>query len=321
MKRREFLSLAAGVVAAPVVAHAQRPKLPLIGFMEVSPGARPDILRGLADNGLIEGRDFRADYKWTEFEVQLLPAQAQDLVQRNPAMIVTLTHAAAFAAKAATRSIPIIFIAGVDPVAIGLVQSLNRPGGNATGFSTLNADLIAKRLEVLRELIPGAKSIAFMSNPLDKATAVGEAKEIEGAARAAGVRLIRANAGNPAEVEKAFVALVKEGAQGLIVSGQFVFFASLSQLGGLSISYKIPAVYATRHYVQAGGLASFGTYVPDGLYQMGVYAARILKGDKPSELPVQQITRTELFINLMAARALSITVPQTLLARADEVIE
>jgi putative tryptophan/tyrosine transport system substrate-binding protein len=139
--------------------------------------------------------------------------------------------------------------------------------------------------------------------------------------RAVGVRLIRANASNPAEVERAFVALVRNGAQGLIVSGQFVFFASLGQLGGLSISYKIPAVYATRHYVQAGGLASFGTYVSDGLYQMGVYAARILKGAKPSELPVQQITRTELFINLIAARALSITVPQTLLARADAVIE
>ena len=321
MKRREFIGLAAAAGTWSAQARAQRPALPLLGFMAIGRAVSPDILRGLADNGLIEGRDFRVEYKWSEFEPQHLPSHAQDLVQRGASVILTLTHAAALAAKAATRSIPIIFLAGADPVAVGLVESLNRPGGNVTGFSTLGSDLMAKRLEVLRELAPSAKSIAYMRYPLDPSVTAGETRDVETAARSLGLQLVFADANTPAEVEKAFVGLVNAGARGLIVSGAFVFFASRDQLAGLSVSYKIPAVYPTRHYVESGGLASFGTHVPDGLYQMGVYAARILKGDKPSNLPVQQITKTELVLNLMAARALSITLPQTLLARADQVIE
>lgn len=285
--------------------------------MEIGRSVSPDILRGLADNGLVEGRDFRVEYRWSEFEQHLLPSHAQDLVLRGASVILTLTHAAALAAKAATQSTPIVFLAGADPVAVGLVESLNRPGGNATGFATLGSDLMAKRLEVLRELAPDTKAIAYMRYPLDPAVNAGETKDVETAARTLGVHLVFADANTPAEVEKAFTGVVNAGARGLIVSGAFVFFASRDQLAGLAVSYKIPAVYPARQYVDSGGLASFGKYVPDGLYQMGVYAARI----KPSNLPVQQITKTELVLNLMAARALSITIPQTLLARADQVIE
>ena len=270
MRRRDFIGLIGGAAAIPISARAQRAPLPLIGFMKIGRLVSPDIIRGLADNGLIEGRDFRTEYRWSEFEPQRLPAHAQDLVEQKSAIILTLTHAAALAAKAATRSTPIVFLAGADPVAVGLVESLNRPGGNATGFTTLGYDLIAKRVEVIRELAPSAKSVAYMRSLADPATIAGETREIETAARALNLQLIMADANNPAEVEKTFIRLVNDGAQALVVSGAFVFFASRDQLAGLSISYKIPAIYPTRHYVDSGGLVSFGTHVPDGLYLMGV---------------------------------------------------
>ena len=321
MTRREFITLIGGAAVAWPVAAQQQQSLPLIGFMGVGPFASPDILRGLAENGLVWGRDFRAEYRWAEYEPIQMAAQALDLVQRGATVIVTIGNSEALAAKAATQSIPIVFLAGADPVEIGLAESLNRPGGNLTGFSSLGTGLIAKRLEVLRELVPTASSIAYLGNPTDTELTEIETRELQVAARILGVRLIFLNARNPGEIRGAYETLARERADALIVSGNLVFFVSRDQLAAFSASYKVPTIYAAREYAESGGLASFGTRGADGRYMLGVYAARILKGEKPSELPVQQITKTELVVNLWAAKPLSLTVPPTLLARADEVIE
>jgi putative ABC transport system substrate-binding protein len=289
--------------------------------MGVGPFASSEILRGLAENGFVRDRDFRAEYRWSDYEPAQMAAHAADLVQRGASAIVTITQAEALAAKVATQSIPIVFQAGADPVEIGLVESLNRPGGNLTGFSNLNTGLIAKRLEVLRELVPTAKLIAYLSNPSDTALTEIETRELQAAARILGVQLIFLKARNPLELGGAYETLAREHGDALIVSGTLVFFVSRDELAAFSASYKVPTIYAAREYAESGGLVSFGTRNADGRYMMGVYAARILKGEKPTELPVQQITKTELVVNVWAAKRLGLTVPPTLLVRADEVIE
>jgi putative ABC transport system substrate-binding protein len=323
MKRREFIGLLGGAAAWPLTARAQQQSLPLIGFMGVGPFAGPDIRRGLADNGFVQGRDFRAEYRWAEFDPKQMAVQAADLVQRGASVIVTIAQSEALAAKAATQSIPIIFMTSADPVEIGLVESLNRPGGNLTGVYGLGTGLIAKRLEVLRELVPTANSIAYLSNPTDSATTEIETRELQIAARIFGVKLIFLNARNEPELGGAYETLAREHADALIVSATLVFFGSRYQLALLSAWHKVPTIYAARDYVVDGngGLVSFGTKGSDGRYLSGVYTARILKGEKPSELPVQQITKTELVVNLQTAKVLGLTVPPTLLVRADEVIE
>jgi putative tryptophan/tyrosine transport system substrate-binding protein len=322
MRRRKFLTLLGGAAAAwPLAARAHEQSLPLIGFMGVGPFAGPDIRRGLADNGFVQGRDFRAEYRWAEFDPKQMAAQAADLVQHGASVIVTIAQSEALAAKAATQTIPIIFMTGADPVEIGLVESINRPGGNLTGFYGLGTGLVAKRLEVLKELVPTANSIAYLSNPTDAATTEIETRELQVAARILGVKLIFLKAGNALELVGAFETLAQEHADALIVGGTLLFFVNRDELGTLSASYKVPTIYAAREYAESGGLASFGTRGSDGRYLSGVYASRILKGEKPSELPVQQITKTELILNLQTAKALGLTVPPTLLARADEVIE
>ena len=321
MRRRKFITLLGSAATAwPLVARAQQ-SLPLIGFMGVGPFAKPEILRGLAENGFVEGRDFRAEYRWSEYDPTQMATHAADLVQRGASVIVTITQAEALAAKAATQSIPIVFQAAADPVEIGLVESLNRPGGNVTGVSNLSTALIAKRLEILHELVPTANSIAHLSNPTDTATTEIEARELQVAARILGIKLISLNARNPLEFGGAYETLAREHADALIVGGTLVFFAGRDQLASLSAFYKIPAIYPARDYVESGGLASFGTRNADGRYLLGVYAARILKGEKPSELPVQQITKTELVVNVWVAKKLSLPIPPALLARADDVIE
>ena len=321
MRRREFIALLGGAAAFPLTVRAQQRSLPLIGFMGVGPFAGPDIRRGLADNGLVQGRDFRAEYRWADFDPKQMAVHAVDLVQREASVIVTISQAEALAAKAATQTIPIVFQAGADPVEIGLVESLNRPGGNLTGVSLLTTTLTAKRLEVLHELVPGARSIAHLSNPTDTAATETETTELELAARILGIKLIFLNARNPLEFVGAYETLAREHSDALIVSGTVLFFVNRYELAALSASYKIPTIYAAREYAETGGLASFGTRGSDGRYMLGVYAARILKGEKASELPVQQITKTELIVNLGVAKTLGLTVPPTLLVRADEVIE
>jgi len=321
MHRRKFIGLIGGAATLPLKARAQQKSLPLIGFMGVGPFASPDILRGLAENGFVRGRDFRAEYRWAEYEPAQMAAQAADLVQRGAAVIVTIAHSEALAAKPATQAVPIVILAGADPVAIGLVESFNRPGGNLTGVYTLSSGLVAKRLEVLRELVPTAISIAYLGNPADTAMAEIETRELQAAARILGVQLIFLNASNPLELGGAYETLAREHADALIVSGNLVFFVSRDQLAAFSNWYKVPTIYAARDYAESGGLVSFGARLADGRYMLGVYAARILKGEKPSELPVQQITKTEFVVNLWAAKALSLPIPPTLLARADEVIE
>lgn len=321
MRRREFIGIVGSAAAWPLAARAQQQSLPLIGFMGVGPFSGPDILRGLADHGLVPGRDFRAEYPWSDFDPARMATNAADLVKRGASVIVALTQAEALAAKAATQSIPIVFQAGADPVEIGLVVSLNRPGGNLTGVSNLNTALIAKRLEVLHELIPTAKSIAYLSNPRDPAATQTETKELQAAARSLGIKLIFLKAGNELEAVEAYDTLAREHADALIVSGTLLFFVSRNALVAHSASDKVPTIYANRDYAVSGGLASFGTRNADGRYILGVYAARILKGEKPSELPVQQITKTELVVNVSAAKHLGLTIPPTLLVRADEVIE
>lgn len=321
MRRREFIGLIGGAAVWPLTARAQQSSLPLIGFMGVGPFAGPDIRRGLADNGFVQGRDFRAEYRWAEFDPKQMAAQAADLVQRGASVIVTIAQSEALAAKAATPTIPIVFQAGADPVEIGLVDSLNRPNGNLTGVSLLNTALTAKRLEVLHELLPTASSIAHLSNPADMAATETETTQLKVAAHLLGVKLIFLEARNALELVGAYETLAQKHADALIVSGTVLFFVNRHELARLSASYKIPTIYGAREYAQAGGLVSFGTRGSDGRYMLGVYAARILKGAKPSELPVQQITKTELVVNLDAAKNLGLTVPPTLLVRADEVIE
>jgi len=321
MHRRQFIALIGGAAAFPLTARAQQQSLPLIGFMGVGPFAGPDIRRGLADNGLVQGRDFRAEYRWAEFDPKEMAAHAADLVQRGASVIVTISQAEASAAKAATKTIPIIFQAGADPVEIGLVESLNRPGGNLTGVSILSTTLTAKRLEILHELVPTASSIAHLSNPTDSAATETETRELQLAAQISGVKMIFLKATNPLEFVGTYDTLAREHADALIVSGTVLFFVNRHELAALSASYKIPTIYGAREYAEAGGLATFGTRGSDGRYMLGVYAARILKGEKPSELPVQQITKTELVVNLEVAKNLRLMVPPTLLVRADHVIE
>ena len=322
MRRREFLTLLGGAAAAlPLSARAQEQSLPLIGFMGVGPFAGPDIRRGLADSGFVQGRDFRAEYRWAEFDPKQMAAQAADLVQRGASVIVTIAQSEALAAKGATRSIPVIFMTSADPVEIGLVESLNRPGGNLTGFYGLGTGLIAKRLEILHELVPTANSIAYLSNPTDAATTEIETRELQVAARILGVKLIFLNARDEGALVEAYDTVARERTGALIVSATLLFFTRRNELAAFSASYKVPTIYAAREYAESGGLVSFGARGSDARYLSGVYAARILKGEKPSELPVQQITKTELVVNLQTAKELGLTVPPTLLARADEVIE
>jgi putative ABC transport system substrate-binding protein len=321
MRRREFIAGLAGAAAWPLKAYAQQQSLPLIGFMGVGPFAGPDVLSGLAANGLVRGKDFQTEFRWSDYDPAQMAAHAAYFVQRGVSVIIAITHAEALAAKAATQSIPIVFLAGADPVEIGLVESLNRPSGNLTGVYGLGTSLAAKRFEILHDLVPAVNSIAYLGNPTDTATTEIETRELQVAARILGIRLIFLNARNSLEFGGAYESLAREHAHALIVSGTLLFFVSRDELAAFSAYQKVPTIYGAREYTEAGGLASFGARGADGRYLLGVYAARLLKGEKPSDLPVQQITKTELVINVGAAKTLGLTVPTTLLARADEVIE
>jgi putative tryptophan/tyrosine transport system substrate-binding protein len=327
MKRRDFITLLGGAAVWPLAARAQQPSMPVIGF--IGPGSLDTYVlylaafrKGLNENGFVEGQNVTIEYRWAEGQYDRMPELAADLVRHSVAVIAAPgSPPAARAAKAATSVIPIVFSVAEDPVRIGLVASLGRPGGNATGINFFTGELVAKRLELLHELVPGAVRIAVLINPADATRAELVLNDVQVAARALGLQIQVFNASTSREIDAAFAALMREGADAVFVGPDAFFNFRRVQLSNLAARHAIPAIFAVREYVDAGGLMSYGTSLADMYRQVGVYTGRILKGAKPADLPVVQSTKFELVINAQTARMLGLTVPPSLLARADEVIE
>ena len=323
MRRRAFIAALGGAAAWPWVARAQQPAMPVIGFLNsASPGPFALLLsafhEGLKDGGYVEGKNVTVEYRWANGQYDRLPALAADLVRRRVTVIAaTGGTATAQAAKAATTTIPVLFIAGADPVGDGLVSSFNRPGGNVTGVSVYTSELAPKRLELLRELVPKATKIALLVNPENAV----DSQDAQNMMQRAGLPLLILSATVETEFEREFVSASQHGAQALLVSADPFFNSRRTQLVALAARYAMPAAYPWSEYAKAGGLMSYGTSIPGAYRQIGQYVTRILKGEKPADLPVQQPTKFELVINLKTAKTLGLTVPPQLLARADEVIE
>jgi putative ABC transport system substrate-binding protein len=325
MKRRTFITLLGGATAWPMAARAQQSTIPVIGFLDSrSPDALLDRLRGfrqgLQDTGYVEGENVAIEYRWAE-QFDRLPDLAAELVRRRVAVIATPASPAAIAAKAATTTIPIVFAIGNDPIALGLVASLARPGGNLTGINFLNNELAAKQLGLLRELVPGATRVAVLVNLANAMNAETTLREAEAAARAMGLQIQVLNASTSREIDSAFATFLRERPDALFVSGDGLFTSRRVQLVHLATLHKVPTTFANREFVEVGGLMSYGANIADAWRQAGVYAGRILKGAKAADLPVVQATKFELIINAQTARMLGLTLPPQLLARADEVIE
>jgi putative ABC transport system substrate-binding protein len=301
--------------------------MPVIGFfhltsLELTHENLASFRRGLAEAGYIEGKNVTIEYRWAQGRNDQLPALAADLVRDQVSVIVVLESTqGALAAKAATQTIPIVFMQAADPVRIGLVDSLNRPGRNLTGINLMWAEVAGKRLELLLELVPAAKSIAYLGNPSNPVFAESETGVLQAAARAHGLRLTIVNASRPSEFETAFADIVRQQADALVVSSAVSLLTEPDQIVALTAQHALPAIYAWRPSVAVGGLMSYATSLPNAWRQAGGYTGRILKGDKPADLPVLQPTKFELLINLKTAKALGLTVPQTLQVAADEVIE
>ncbi len=327
MKRRDVICLLTGAALAwPRALIAQQTAMPVIGFLSArSPGVSARLLsalrQGLSDTGYVEGQNVAIEYRWAEGRYDRLPAMAADLVDRNVAVIATTGGLVpAFVAKSATSTIPIVFVTGTDPVATGLVASLARPGGNLTGVSILLTELTAKRFELVSEFAPRAGVIAFLVNP-SNSEAEPEIREAQEAARAKGIEVPILKAASESEIDAAFATLVQLHAGALLVGSDPFFSGRREQLVAQASRHAVPAIYFNRAFAASGGLLSYGPDNTTAWHQVGVYAGRILKGAKPADLPVQQPTKFELVINLQTAKALGLTVPQSLLARADEVIE
>jgi putative ABC transport system substrate-binding protein len=327
IERRKFLATLGGAVAAwPLAARAQQAAIPVIGFLHpASAVAWADPLhgfhRGLKDTGFVEGENVAILYRWAEGQLDRLPALAAELVGRQVAVIVAGNSSAAFAAKTATTTIPIVFSTPEDPVGLGFVASLARPDGNLTGINWFASELAAKRLELLRELVPGAARVALLVEPANVRIAESTVRSVEAAARAMGLQIRVLNANTSHEIDTAFATLASERPDALFVGSSSFFNARRGQLAHWATHHRVPATYPARQYVEAGGLMSYGASLTDASREMGVYTGRILKGAKPADLPVVQSTKFELIINALTARRLGLTVPPMLLARADEVIE
>ena len=326
MRRREFIAFVGTAAAWPLAARAQQPNIPLVGFLNVasSDGYRPmaaAFRQGLQEAGYTEGQNVAIEYRWAEGQSDRLPVMVDDLIHRQVAVIAATSTPAALAAKAATKTIPIVFETGGDPVRLGLVASLNRPDSNVTGVTQLNTGLVAKRLEVLHELLPTAKTVTLLVYPADPATAEEEIRETTSAAQMLGLELHVLEARTEAQLEAVFANLSQSQISGLVVGPEAFFTSHTGQLAALAVRHKVPTIYRGREFVAAGGLVSYGGSLTSSYRLAGVYTGRVLKGDKPADLPVQQVTKFELYINLKTARALGIAVPLPLSGRADEVIE
>ena len=327
MKRRDFMTLLGGSAAWPLAAGAQQSARPTIGFLHSeSVAAFADLVaafrKGLSEVGFIEGQNVTIEYRWGEGHNERLPTLAAELVRRRVDVIVTpVSTAATLAAKAATATIPIVFVIGADPVKIGLVASLNRPGGNATGMSDIGVELGAKRLALLHELLPGAARFAVLVNPDNPFITEPFVTGLQTAALAIGRQIEVASASTNSEIDTAFATLVQKRADAFLISPDALFVTRRVQLITLAARHALPALYHRREFAGGGGLMSYGSDLADQFRQTGIYTGRILKGEKPAEMPVQLPTKFELVVNLQTAKTLGIEVPPTLLARADEVIE
>ena len=325
MKRREFIGLLGGVaVFAPLAARAQQ-AMPVIGYLGTSSSSQDThqlsaLRQGLSETGFVEGQNVAIEYRWGQGQNDRLPALAAELVRLQVAVIALGGLPPALAAKAATSTIPIVFQMGVDPVEAGLVASLNRPGGNITGVSNLNVELGPKRLELLHELVPTATVIALLVNPTNP-NAEGLTRDLRAAARTLGLQLHVLHASMERDFDAVFASLAQLTAGGLIIGTDGILIRQSKQLGALSLRHAVPAIFQTSDFVAAGGLVTYGANLTDAYRQVGIYTGRILKGEKPADLPVQRSTKAEMILNLKTAKALGITVPLPLLGRADQVIE
>jgi len=327
MRRREFVTLLGGAATAwPLAARAQQVTMPVIGLLDSRPlDAITDRLRGfrqgLKDTGYVDGENVAIVYRFAENQDDRLPTLAAELVSRHVAVIATSGLQPTLAAKAATKTIPIVFLVGDDPVRLGLVPNLPRPGGNITGINVLSSELAGKRLELLRELVPQAARIAVLANPANGAATETQLKDVGAAARAIGVQIKIHNANTSAEIDAAFETMSRERADAVFVTASTFLNGRRVQLAQLAAFHRLPASYGDRDYVEAGGLMSYGTSTVDGYRQVGIYTGRILNGAKPTDLPVLQSSKIELVINAQTARMLGLTVPDKLLVAADDVIE
>ena len=326
MDRRTFIgSVASGFLAVPLAARAQQPALPVIGFLNSrAPGDDPHLLaafrQGLKEVGYVEGQNVAIEYRFAEAKTERLPALAADLVRRQVAVIAA-NGLAAQAAKAATATIPIVFTAGFDPVEVGLVASMSRPGGNITGVSILDVELGPKRLELLHAFVPTATIIAVLVNPADPARAEIIAKNMQAAARDLRLQIHVLHASTDRDFNTVFAGLIQLRAGGLVIGGDPFFNSRSEELGTLTLRHAVPTIYQFRSFAAAGGLVSYGANLTDSYRLTGVYTGRVLRGEKPADLPIQRATKVELVINLKTAKALGLTIPQSLLVRADEVIQ
>jgi putative ABC transport system substrate-binding protein len=326
MRRREFIAGIGSAAAWPVVARAQQSSVPVVGFL--SPQSADDdyknfivpFLQGLKEAGYVEGHNVAVEYQYAENQLDRLPMLAADLVRRRVAAIVAAGTVAAQAAKAASTTIPIVFSAGGDPVAVGLVASLNRPGANVTGIANLQAELAPKRLQLLRELLPNAAMFGVLADSTFPATQSINA-DLQAAARTLGLQLIIENARTEGDLEASFAAFSQQHVGAVLASDSAFYTRRMEQLAALAARHALPAIYGTREFALAGGLMSYGSSIRYFYHQVGIYTGRILKGEKPADLPVQQVTKIELIINLKTAKVLGLTIPETLLATADEVIQ